>query len=130
MRVSLELINLVGAQDISGTLDNDPIIRQLEQQNFQKLKADFQFTIASICKDNNKQQKITIKPFMDYSKEHQFEVHLSRRSHWRSGTARGFLPQGCGFVSHPVDRLSTEPVCVGSRLHKPVVYTKRPGGHR
>jgi hypothetical protein len=50
--------------------------------------------------------------------------------HWRSGTARGFLPQGCGFVSHPVDRLSTEPVCVGSRLHKPVVYTKRPGGHR
>jgi di/tripeptidase len=69
MRVSLELINLVGAQDISGTLDNDPIIRQLEQQNFQKLKADFQSTIASICKDNNKQQKITIKPFMDYSKE-------------------------------------------------------------
>jgi hypothetical protein len=50
--------------------------------------------------------------------------------HWRSGTARGFLPQGCGFVSHSVDRLSTEPVCVGSRLHKPVAYTKRPGGHR
>jgi hypothetical protein len=45
--------------------------------------------------------------------------------HWRSGTARGFLPQGCGFVSHPVDRLSTEPVCVGSRLHKPAVYTKK-----
>jgi hypothetical protein len=24
-----------------------------------------------------------------------------------------------------VDRLSTEPVCVGSRLHKPAVYTKK-----
>ncbi len=28
-----------------------------------------------------------------------------------------------GSFSHPVDRLSTEPVCVGSRLHKPAVYT-------
>jgi hypothetical protein len=48
-----------------------------------------------------------------------------KKSHWRSGTARGFLPQGCGFVSHSVDRLSTEPVCVGSRLHKPLAYTKK-----
>jgi hypothetical protein len=51
--------------------------------------------------------------------------------HWRSGTARGFLPQGSGFVSHPVDRLSTEPVCVGSRLQKACsLHKKRPGGHR
>jgi hypothetical protein len=43
-----------------------------------------------------------------------FHSHLQANGvfHWRSGTARGFLPQGCGFVSHPVDRLSTEPVCV------------------
>jgi hypothetical protein len=61
-----------------------------------------------------------------------FKIITTTTDHWRSGTARGFLPQGCGFVSHPVDRLSTEPVCVGSRLHKPVVYTKkkRPGRHR
>jgi hypothetical protein len=50
---------------------------------------------------------------------------LWTNSHWHSGMARGFLPQGI-VDSFPTQwtRLSTEPVCVGSRLHKPVVYTK------
>ena len=36
---------------------------------------------------------------------------LQVKVHWRSGTAWGFIPQGRGFISHPVDRTQyNEPV--------------------
>jgi hypothetical protein len=87
-------------------------------------------TLAPRPMNNGKSYQLkTRKEYMKTDNGHQNKDHnkaIVLNYHWRSGTARGCLPQG----SFPTQwtRLRTEPVCVGSRLHKPTVCT-RPGTH-